>query len=187
MFFPSQGGKLCSFSPCIEQVQRTCTELRSLGFSDVCTYECLQRSFEHRTVILPPPDLGGAPGRGDGAPPSAGSDAESPGVPPSSSMTETVAAMSQDLPGSDADAGSCDTRTQGMDDLFSGRAEAGSGAETSEGAPHAKRPRLGKVSSQPPKPSSQNYPSKCSVPCKDMPGHTGFLTFATLHVLPVEV
>ncbi|KAK2579266.1 hypothetical protein KPH14_008226 [Odynerus spinipes] len=39
------GGKLCSFSPCIEQVQRTCTELTSEGFIELSTYECLQREL----------------------------------------------------------------------------------------------------------------------------------------------
>ncbi|XP_050588668.1 tRNA (adenine(58)-N(1))-methyltransferase catalytic subunit TRMT61A [Bombus affinis] len=37
------GGKLCSFSPCIEQVQRTCAKLVSKGFIELNTYECLQR------------------------------------------------------------------------------------------------------------------------------------------------
>eukprot|EP01120_Amphizonella_sp_Union-15-10_P009110 TRINITY_DN3387_c0_g1_i3.p1 TRINITY_DN3387_c0_g1~~TRINITY_DN3387_c0_g1_i3.p1 ORF type:complete len:296 (+),score=34.91 TRINITY_DN3387_c0_g1_i3:80-967(+) len=38
------GGKLCCFSPCIEQVQKTCLELES-GFEDVMTVECLLRTW----------------------------------------------------------------------------------------------------------------------------------------------
>ncbi|OXU22446.1 hypothetical protein TSAR_009502 [Trichomalopsis sarcophagae] len=40
-----KGGKLCSFSPCIEQVQRTCTKLSSAGFIGIETFECLQREL----------------------------------------------------------------------------------------------------------------------------------------------
>lgn len=47
------GGKLCSFSPCIEQVQRTCTELKSEGFIELNTYECLQRELTVQHKNLP--------------------------------------------------------------------------------------------------------------------------------------
>ncbi|CAD6216417.1 GSCOCG00004575001-RA-CDS [Cotesia congregata] len=43
------GGKLCSFSPCIEQVQQTCIQLEATGFVDVRTYECLQKEL---TVVF---------------------------------------------------------------------------------------------------------------------------------------
>ncbi|XP_015112393.1 tRNA (adenine(58)-N(1))-methyltransferase catalytic subunit TRMT61A [Diachasma alloeum] len=39
------GGKLCSFSPCIEQVQQTCLKLEAAGFVDIRTQECLQREL----------------------------------------------------------------------------------------------------------------------------------------------
>jgi len=38
--------RLCSFSPCIEQVQKTCDALRELGFFQIRTFECLFREFE---------------------------------------------------------------------------------------------------------------------------------------------
>eukprot|EP00697_Spironema_sp_BW2_P006152 gnl/Spiro4/18571_TR9956_c0_g1_i1.p1 gnl/Spiro4/18571_TR9956_c0_g1~~gnl/Spiro4/18571_TR9956_c0_g1_i1.p1 ORF type:complete len:369 (-),score=84.64 gnl/Spiro4/18571_TR9956_c0_g1_i1:217-1323(-) len=44
--------RLCSFSPCIEQVGRTTERLRSLGFVDVTTLEVLLRTFECRQVEL---------------------------------------------------------------------------------------------------------------------------------------
>lgn len=40
-----QGGRVCSFSPCIEQVQRTCVALKASGFTELSTLECLNREF----------------------------------------------------------------------------------------------------------------------------------------------
>ncbi|OAY68088.1 tRNA (adenine(58)-N(1))-methyltransferase catalytic subunit TRMT61A [Ananas comosus] len=42
-----QDGVLCSFSPCVEQVQRTCSTLRS-NFTDIRTFEVLLRTYEVR-------------------------------------------------------------------------------------------------------------------------------------------
>jgi len=47
------GGKLCFFSPCIEQVQRTCTKLICNGFIELNTYECLQREMNVQYRLLP--------------------------------------------------------------------------------------------------------------------------------------
>ncbi|KAK2104830.1 tRNA (adenine(58)-N(1))-methyltransferase catalytic subunit trmt61a [Saguinus oedipus] len=57
---PSQGvsGRFCSFSPCIEQVQRTCQALAARGFSELSTLEVLPQVYNVRTVSLPLPDLG---------------------------------------------------------------------------------------------------------------------------------
>ncbi|CAN4079219.1 unnamed protein product [Withania somnifera] len=45
------GGVLCSFSPCIEQVQRSCEVLKS-NFTDIRTFEVLLRTYEVRRKIL---------------------------------------------------------------------------------------------------------------------------------------
>ena len=46
------GGRLCSFSPCIEQVQKTCQELKKAGFTEVSTLEYLNREFQVSSSVL---------------------------------------------------------------------------------------------------------------------------------------
>lgn len=46
-----QDGVLCSFSPCIEQVQRSCETLR-VDFSDIRTFEVLLHTYEVREASL---------------------------------------------------------------------------------------------------------------------------------------
>ncbi|XP_078090144.1 tRNA (adenine(58)-N(1))-methyltransferase catalytic subunit TRMT61A isoform X1 [Mustelus asterias] len=53
-----EGGRICSFSPCIEQVQRTCLAMTEEDFMDISTFEILLRVYDVRTVSLQLPDLG---------------------------------------------------------------------------------------------------------------------------------
>jgi hypothetical protein len=56
-------GNFCSFSPCIEQVQRTAQALRERDFTDVCCKECLLRHYavksEPKLVPVIPQHLSG--------------------------------------------------------------------------------------------------------------------------------
>ncbi|CAG9112625.1 unnamed protein product [Plutella xylostella] len=51
------GGRFCSFSPCIEQVQRTCLALQQAGFEDLATMEVLQSELRVARRTVPVRDL----------------------------------------------------------------------------------------------------------------------------------
>ncbi|XP_063380879.1 tRNA (adenine(58)-N(1))-methyltransferase catalytic subunit TRMT61A isoform X2 [Cydia fagiglandana] len=51
------GGRFCSFSPCIEQVQRTCLALTSNGFQELATLEVLQTEIKVTRRPIPVRDL----------------------------------------------------------------------------------------------------------------------------------
>ncbi|RZF33971.1 hypothetical protein LSTR_LSTR012091 [Laodelphax striatellus] len=51
--FKKSGGRICSFSPCMEQVQRTCETLTKNGFTEIITLECLQREFAIKNQSFP--------------------------------------------------------------------------------------------------------------------------------------
>ncbi|XP_047991210.1 tRNA (adenine(58)-N(1))-methyltransferase catalytic subunit TRMT61A [Leguminivora glycinivorella] len=51
------GGRFCSFSPCIEQVQRTCLALTSNGFQELATMEVLQTEVKVTRRTIPVRDL----------------------------------------------------------------------------------------------------------------------------------
>ncbi|XP_026761513.2 tRNA (adenine(58)-N(1))-methyltransferase catalytic subunit TRMT61A [Galleria mellonella] len=53
----AKGGRFCSFSPCIEQVQRTCLALERQGFQELTTMEVLQSELKVTRRTVPVRDL----------------------------------------------------------------------------------------------------------------------------------
>lgn len=52
------GRNICTYSPCIEQVIRTCEELRKVGFHSIHMYEVRHRPFDGRGMIFENANLG---------------------------------------------------------------------------------------------------------------------------------
>ncbi|XP_076604639.1 tRNA (adenine(58)-N(1))-methyltransferase catalytic subunit TRMT61A [Chaetodon auriga] len=86
-----QGGRLCSFSPCIEQVQRTCEALVNQGFEEISTVEVLLRVHDVRTVSLPLPDFGPEPDAAEKTPPAS--------APNQASITMKTTTPPREIPG----------------------------------------------------------------------------------------
>uniref|UniRef100_A0A1B0A673 tRNA (adenine(58)-N(1))-methyltransferase catalytic subunit TRMT61A n=1 Tax=Glossina pallidipes TaxID=7398 RepID=A0A1B0A673_GLOPL len=52
VFKKNQGGRFCSFSPCIEQSQRCCEALKNHGFTEIQSLEILQQENQVKTKSL---------------------------------------------------------------------------------------------------------------------------------------
>lgn len=50
---PERIGRICCFSPCIEQVQRTCEALKKEGFTEIKMFEVLTRDHQISTEVIP--------------------------------------------------------------------------------------------------------------------------------------
>ncbi|KAG5453102.1 tRNA (adenine-N(1)-)-methyltransferase catalytic subunit trm61 [Clonorchis sinensis] len=161
VFQPDSGGRVCSFSPCIEQVQRTCAALQKAGFSQIQTSECLQRTFDVSRAFLNVPNMGqvGIRERLDNQTLVSGPPSESNEpwwtkrhlLPPPCGLNRrrSFSAVEQDGP---------------MEDTIS--------EETSA----SKRP---KCTRPPPARRDESRFSWEAVPQAMMAGHTGYLTFAS--------
>jgi len=156
---------VCSFSPCIEQVQRSCVAMRDNGFTEITTLECLNRAYDVRTVVMAMPDLGYGPGccyrQGEIA-------ANKPviGHIELESRDQHLGSVTEKK---DAEEDSLSGAEENDDVTESAVKQRVGGTERDNGA--VKRRRIGKAS----------YVCKSGVASINMNGHTGFLTFATLY------
>eukprot|EP00039_Didymoeca_costata_P020762 m.342349 g.342349 ORF g.342349 m.342349 type:complete len:323 (-) comp21298_c0_seq1:34-1002(-) len=116
------GGRLCSFSPCIEQVQQTCDKLTELGFKEIKTYSALERSYNVKSLSLGETNIT---------------------EPPTTYLHEALTNRKRKRDGDDAD-----KRQQKKEK----------------------------------KVMAEGIERLVSYPANRMPGHTGYLTFATLRM-----
>ncbi|VDO06443.1 unnamed protein product [Rodentolepis nana] len=56
--FTASGGRVCVFSPCIEQIQKSCNSLRSAGFTQTEVFECVSRNYDFVHSVLNVPNFG---------------------------------------------------------------------------------------------------------------------------------
>eukprot|EP00741_Cyanophora_paradoxa_P022959 tig00021531_g22178.t1 len=182
-------GMICSFSPCIEQVQRTCVALEEHGFEEIRTMEILLRTHEVRNHSFEIPDFGGgkkaaAAAAGAETSASAGAEAEA-GEPPRKRRREAgdggeeeAAAEGQAEEAAGAEAGAEAAEGTGAADEPMGDpaapAEAEPAAAAAAAAAAAKETR-GKGRGRGRGPSA---PCAVSRPYAEMRGHTGYVTFA---------
>jgi len=150
------GGRICSFSPCIEQVQRACGKLSELGFCDITTSEVLLQDYHMYNITMPVEDSW------EGYP---------------QDMPSTTAFKLKDEPpiGAFEQAASI-TDANGNEDT-----DRDMGHKRHHGHKHKanKKQRTDAVASKAKKQMSFKF--KTAIPKGSAHGHTGFLTFATLY------
>lgn len=196
-----QGGRLCSFSPCIEQVQKTCDTLTQHGFVELKTYECLLRNHDVRTINLPVADLGpkdianslrdstDKTRQCDSADVKADqdNDVEEGRNSEADNQTETGRADTETC-AVDIETGAVDTESDAINmDISSDITGDKRPAESGDGCGNAKKQKMEKpvntrhhfdlIGHK----DKESFFFKTAAPNVQMPGHTGFLTFATLY------
>lgn len=185
----AEGGKICSFSPCIEQVQRTCESLRACGFRDIEVMECLSRTFEVRTVPLQVPFFGPENLQPPDPTPSDFSsrkrkleeESESCDTPSSALQDDHVNMKLMESSLVENTPGEVKTPTNNVEH----KSEISNGKAAEKSAPHFTDtdPASGLVRNV--RAVMSQKANKANIltgrPLKEMTGHTGYLTFATLY------
>lgn len=152
------GGRICTFSPCIEQVQRTCEALRNHRFSDLTTVECLARPFSINCVKLQPVDFG--------------------------DTTVTSLNKETSITGSSPSAGAAEGTPSAKEPVKVELDSAKTGNNTSIDSEISVAANLFQTNSNRDRSGSNKtngFDYKMGLPPLTMQGHTGFLTFASLY------
>lgn len=175
------GGRLCTFSPCIEQIARTLDVLASCGFTGAETVEVLVRTHEVRQA-QPPPDALASVVEQARARRAAAADASAASEAPDAGAEAAAAEAAAEASGGGVGErpGNGPTPT----------AAAGEKEKEQETQPKSKRPRVDETLDPGPTtaapadatPAAAKPRLLCTRPYADMRGHTGFLMFCTKHV-----
>jgi tRNA A58 N-methylase Trm61 len=154
-------GRICSYSPCVEQTQRTCSALRANGFHSLRTVEARLREFFVSEVDLemPPALFGG---------------------PPPDVLTEERASLERERcanggGGGGAPTPATTTTTSMIEDGDGGGVGGGIRATTAMGGGGAEMGPVGGGGRR----KANEKKMLCARPFAQMRGHTAFLTFAT--------
>ncbi|XP_022665100.1 tRNA (adenine(58)-N(1))-methyltransferase catalytic subunit TRMT61A-like isoform X1 [Varroa destructor] len=160
------GGRICSFSPCIEQVQKTCDRLRELRCVELTTMECLERPYEVKKVHFVKQNIGAERHR-------IGSEYFVTGA---SKKDEAIEEREEKVVVDEGDSpSSCEVSEKRAD-------EKRDDPEDEDEASKAKIARSsieGEVQRGQKKPLPPGESRLCAIPSIRIPGHTGYLTFAT--------
>jgi hypothetical protein len=165
-------GMLCSFSPCIEQVQRMCGALAEQGMVDIRTIEVLEREYEfqHKALLLPMPPPGGAADAEAAAVPAAGEGGDAPAAG-SKRRREEDSGAAEAGAGASAEAAAAPMEAQAGE----AAAAAAVAVAAGKGVGEAERRRGGGATNVP----LPRAPSRLLTwPAAEARGHTGYLTFA---------
>lgn len=161
---------MCSFSPCIEQVQRSCSVMCESGFTDVTTIECLQRIFDVRSVSIPVANLGYGPANLS-ANPELDND-------PVTGHIEIVKSLHHQKAKNIKHSSDISANISGGSARC---ADANENDETVAKVNNETCPSAGNWDSHKQPHNKALYNFKSAVPLGQMTGHTGYLTFATLY------
>ena len=192
-------GMLCSFSPCVEQVQRMCLAMAAAGLTDIRTIEVLDREYQFaRKPYLALPELVGAAdlaaAAAAGASPDARpvkrpADASAAGAAPppakrvqwkgAAGVAQSPASPAVEPPAVHNGDAAMEVDTARGDDADA-LAPALSGVEPAADAQAAPDRRQRREAGKPGAPLH-------TWPCPDARGHTGYLTFARKQCVPPDV
>lgn len=194
------GGRLCSFSPCVEQVQRAIVVMEAQGFKEITTMECLIREFQVRKISLPvfepdrpvPPPPAATPHLA-GTKRKAADDVlaqpdeavdEKPDGTTTEKPDEKGAEKPEDTVEPEDNKSGGPGKTEEATTATPVNQEKSGDKETESANGDKEEHSVAKLTVKPIQKQQQQKPAETTfttgVPLSTMPGHTGFLTFATL-------
>ncbi|CAI5935595.1 unnamed protein product [Closterium sp. NIES-64] len=164
------GGRLCSFSPCMEQVQRCSQAMRAHGLTDIRTVELLSRSYEVREEVLTVPTLKRASEAPSLEPPGEGENGRASEGDGGHQSDNRAAKRRREEGGGEEDGG------MEQSTVVEGRQDGGATGEA--GAVGRGRREMGRRQRRVVESMGEERRYVAARPVAESKGHTGYLTFA---------